>query len=81
MLTALLVSTCFFMAVLFLVIASRMQDYGFHRAATANRAAAACCAVSGVVLPLGEPALPVAVLVAATLLGVTSMHAVRIGRG
>jgi hypothetical protein len=81
MLTALLVSTCYLMAVLFLVIASWMQNQGFRRAATADRAAAACCAVSGLVLPLGEPAVPVAVLVAASLLGVTSMYTVRVGRG
>lgn len=81
MLTALLVSTCLFMAVLFLVIASWMQNQGFRRAATADWAAAACCAVSALVLPLGEPAVPVAVLVAASVLGVSSMYVVRVGRG
>jgi hypothetical protein len=81
MLTALLVSTCFLTAVLFLVIASWMQGQAFRRAATANRVAAACCAVSGLVLPLREPAVPVAVLVAASLLGIASMYAVRVGRG
>lgn len=81
MITALLMASCFVMAVLFVVIASWMQARGFRRAAAANSAAAVCCAVSGVALPLSQPVLPSLVLVAATLLGVTSMQAVRAGRG
>jgi hypothetical protein len=81
MLTALLMASCFLMAVLFLIIASSMIDLAFRRAAVANLAAAACCAVSGLVLPLRETTVPVVVLVAATLLGVSSLRAVRVGRG
>ena len=81
MLTALLMASCFVMAVLFLIIASTMIDLSFRRAAAANLAAAVCCAVSGLILPLREPAVPVLVLVAATLLGVSSLRAVRVGRG
>jgi hypothetical protein len=81
MLTALLVAICFFIAVLFVVIASWMQAQSFRRAARANVAAGVCCAVSAIVMPLGPPGVPVAVLVTAALLGATSMHAVRVGRG
>jgi hypothetical protein len=52
MLTALLVTSCFVMGVLFLVIASFLLDQGFRRAARANLVAALCCVVSGVVLPV-----------------------------
>ena len=81
MVTALLMASCFVMGVLFVVIASWMQTLGFRRAAAANLAAALCCVLSGAALPLGQPALPSAVLVAATLLGISSMRAVRVGRG
>jgi hypothetical protein len=81
MLTALLVTSCLVMAVLFLVIAAFLQGQGFRRAARANLVAALCCAVSGVVLPMSEPVVPFAVLVTATLLGTSSLHAVRVGRG
>jgi uncharacterized membrane protein YvlD (DUF360 family) len=81
MLTALLVTSCLVMGVLFLVVASFMQGQGFRRAARADLAAAVCCLASAIVLPLGEPVVPFAVLVTATLLGTTSMRAVRVGRG
>jgi hypothetical protein len=81
MLTALLVASCFLMAVLFLVIASWLQNLGFRRAAGAHRAAAVCCLASGLVLPLQETAVPAVVLAVATLLGATSLRAVRVGRG
>jgi hypothetical protein len=81
MLTALFVASCLVMAVLFLVIATWMQGQTFRRAAAANLAASACCAVSGLVLPLGESAVAVAVLAAATFLGASSRRAVRVGRG
>jgi hypothetical protein len=81
MLTALLVASCFLMTVLFLVIASWLQNLAFRRAATAHRVAAVCCAVSGLVLPLRETALPVTVLAVASLLGATSLRAARVGRG
>jgi len=81
MLTALLVTSCLVLGVLFLVIASFLQEQGYRRAAGANLAAALCCVVSGLVLPAGQPAVPFAVLVTATVLGATSMHAVRVGRG
>ena len=81
MLTALLVTSCLVMAVLFLVVAASLQAQGFRRASRANLSASLCCLVSAVVLPLGEPIVPFAVLVTATLLGATSLHAVRVGRG
>jgi hypothetical protein len=81
MLTALLVTSCLVMGVLFLVIASFLLDQGFRRAARANLVAALCCVVSGVVLPVSEPVVPFAVLVTATMLGVSSLRAVRVGRG
>jgi hypothetical protein len=81
MLTALLVAGCFVIAVLFLVVASSMQNLAFRRAAAANLAAAVCCAVSGLVLPFDDPVVPIAVLVAASLLGVASLRAARVGRG
>lgn len=81
MLTALLVTSCFVMTVLFLVVAASLQAQGFRRAARANLSASLCCAVSALVMPLGQPLVPFAVLVTATMLGVTSLHAVRVGRG
>ncbi|MGZ4604208.1 MAG: hypothetical protein ACXV0U_11510 [Kineosporiaceae bacterium] len=81
MLTALLVAGCFFTAVLFLVIASWMQTQSFRRAARANAAAGLCCGVSALALPLGPPGVPVVVLACAMLLSVSSLHAVRVGRG
>ncbi|HYJ76861.1 MAG TPA: hypothetical protein VEV65_14735 [Kineosporiaceae bacterium] len=81
MLTALLVTSCLVMAVLFVVIASFLQGQGFRRAARADLVAALCCVVSAVVLTRGETVVPFAVLVTATLLGTTSLRAVRIGRG
>jgi hypothetical protein len=79
--TAVLVVSCFLMAVLFTVIASWMQDQAFHRAARANLAAAACCALGGALVPFGGQTLPATVLVLAALLGATSFHAARVGRG
>jgi hypothetical protein len=81
MLTALLMASCFVMAVLFLLIAWSLQKLSFRRAAAAHRTAAVCCLVSGIVLPLRETAVPVTVLAVATILGATSLHAVRVGRG
>jgi hypothetical protein len=69
------------MAVMFTIIASWMQDQGFHRAARANLAAAACCALGGALVPFGDQVLPATVLVLAALLGGTSLHAARVGRG
>jgi hypothetical protein len=80
-LTALLVTSCVVMGVLFLVVASFLQAQGFRRAGRANVSAALCCVVSGVVLPVTEPVVPFTVLVAATLLGGSSLRAVRAGRG
>ncbi len=77
----LLVLSCFLMAVLFMVIASWMQDQTFRRAARADLAAAACCAIGGLVLALGWQTVPVVVLAAATLLGASSLRLVRLGRG
>ncbi len=79
--TAVLVVSCFLMAVLFTVIASWMQDQSFHRSARANLAAAACCAIGGALVPFGGQTLPATVLVLAALLGATSFHAARVGRG
>jgi hypothetical protein len=81
MLTALLVTSCFVMAGLFLIVATFLQAQGFRRAGRANLAAAVCCVVSGVILPMTTPVVPFSVLVAATLLGSSSLRAVRIGRG
>ena len=81
MLTALLVTSCLVIGVLFLVVAAFLQGQGYRRAARANLVAALCCVVSGVVMPLGEPVVPFAVLVTATMLGITSLRAVRVGRG
>ena len=79
--TAVLVVSCFLMAVLFTGIASWMQDQSFHRSARANLAAAACCALGGALVPFGGQTLPATVLVLAALLGATSFHAARVGRG
>ena len=81
MLTALLVTSCFVMGVLFLIVASFLQGQGFRRAGRANLAASLCCVVSGVILPMTQPVVPFTVLVAATLLGSASLRAVRVGRG
>ena len=54
MLTSLLVTSCFVMAVLFLVVASFLQAQGFRRAGRANLVAAICCVFSGVVLPMTQ---------------------------
>jgi hypothetical protein len=69
------------MAVLFTVIASWMEDQSFRRSARANLAAAACCALGGALVPFGGQMLPATVLVLAALLGATSFHAARVGRG
>jgi hypothetical protein len=58
-----------------------MQDQSFHRSARANLAAAACCALGGALVPFGGQTLPATVLVLAALLGATSFHAARVGRG
>ena len=79
--TAVLVVSCFLMAVLFTVIASWMQDQAFHRSARADLAAAACCAVGGALVPFGGQALPATLLVLAALLGTSSFHAARVGLG
>jgi hypothetical protein len=81
MLTALLVTSCFVMGVLFLVVSSFLHGQGFRRAARANLEAALCCLLSGAVLPVTQPGVPFVVLVAATLLGASSLRAVRVGRG
>jgi hypothetical protein len=81
MLTALLVTSCFVLGVLFLIVASFLQAQGFRRAGRANLVAALCCVVSGIVLPMTQPVVPFTVLVAATLLGSSSLRAVRVGRG
>jgi hypothetical protein len=79
--TTVLVASCFVMAGLFLIVASSMHGLAFRRAAGANIAAALCCALGGAVVPLGLPALPVAMLLMATSLGASSLHAARTGRG
>jgi lipopolysaccharide export LptBFGC system permease protein LptF len=79
--TALLVTSCFVLGALFLVVASFLHGQQFRRAARANLAAAGCCLVSGLVLPTTQPVVPFAVLVAATLLGASSLRAARLGRG
>ncbi len=81
MLTAVLVASCFLMAVMFTVIASWMQDQAFHRSARANLAAAACCALGGALVPFGDQVLAATVLVLATVLGATSLRAAAVGRG
>ena len=50
-------------------------------AARADLAAAACCALGGALVPFGGQTLPATVLVLAALLGATSFHAARVGRG
>jgi hypothetical protein len=74
-------ASCVLMAVLFTVLASWMRDHTLHRSARANLTAAACCAVSAALVPLGGQALPASVLVAAALFGGGGLHAARIGRG
>ena len=81
MLTGILVTTCVLIAVLFTVLASWMQDHALHRSARANLVAAACCALSAAVVPLGGQALPAAMLVLAALVGAGGFHAARLGRG
>ncbi len=79
--TAVLVVSCMVMAVLFAVIASWMQDQAFRRSARADLAAAACCALAGALVPLVGPTVPAAVLVLAAVLGASSLHVARTGRG
>jgi len=79
--TSVLVASCVVMAALFGVIATWMQSQGYRRAARANLVAGLCCLLGGVILPSGPQAVPVATLVVASLLGTTSLHAVRMGRG
>lgn len=81
MLTAVLVTSCFMMAVLFTIIASWMQDQSFRRAARADLAAAACCAFGGALVPFSAQAVPTVALLLAALLGATSFQAARAGRG
>jgi hypothetical protein len=80
-LTGLLIVSCVLMAVLFTVLASWMRDHYLHRSARANLTAAACCAVSAVVLPFGGQALPATILVLGAVLGAAGLHAARLGRG
>jgi len=81
LLTGILIMSCVLMAVLFTVLASWMQDHALHRSARANLTAAVCCALSAAVVPFGGQALPTTMLVLAALLGGTSFHAARLGRG
>jgi hypothetical protein len=81
LLTGLIIMSCVLMAVLFTVLASWMRDHALHRSARANLLAAVCCGVSAVVVAFGGQALPATILVFAALLGATSLHAARLGRG
>src|SRR4051812_15897624 len=81
LLTGILTATCVFIAVLFTVLASWMQDHALRRSARANLVAAACCALAAAVVPPGGQALPATMLVLAALVGAAGFHAARLGRG
>jgi hypothetical protein len=78
-LTGILMASCVLMVILFLVLASWMEDHALHLSAQANLMAAACCAVSAAVVPLGGQTLAAMILVLAAVLGATGFNAARLG--
>ena len=80
-LTSVLVASCIVLAALFAVMAALMHYQGYQRAARANLVAGLCCLLGALIVPSGSQALPVATLAVASMLGVSSLRAVRAGRG